>query len=248
MASWTEPSFWEDLRSALAAWARFPWLPAISVALSLLTSFLPEPLWFVGFLVSVLYVGWVGTERICYLRAFRSNPITTRELWRLTFAFVMRYATLGLVIVLPLAPIFIWATSRSMEGDSFEPAAEFLVVSWVATVAIDVCLTFVTPALAFTARRVRYALWLGVRMIRSEWPRCLWYVLVPPLAVLIVVQLLGRGGDWGVGVQLIASIMAALLNLWFKGATAAFYLRRHEPMDEMYGAALLPRFPVQAGD
>jgi hypothetical protein len=248
MASWTEPSFWEDLRSALAAWARFPWLPAISVALSLLTSFLPEPLWFVGFLVSVLYVGWVGTERICYLRAFRSNPITTRELWRLTFAFVMRYATLGLVIVLPLAPIFIWATSRSMEGDSFEPAAEFLVVSWVATVAIDVCLTFVTPALAFTARRVRYALWLGVRMIRSEWPRCLWYVLVPPLAVLIVVQLLGRGGAWGVGVQLIASIMAALLNLWFKGATAAFYLRRHEPMDEMYGAALLPRFPVQAGD
>jgi hypothetical protein len=73
-------------------------------------------------------------------------------------------------------------------------------------------------------------------------------VLVPPLAVLIVVQLLGRGGDLGVGVQLIASIVAALLNLCFKGATAAFYLRRQQPEDEMNGAAFLPRFPVQSRD
>jgi hypothetical protein len=237
-----EPSFWEDLHFSLSVWRRLPWLPVVSVVFFLLTGFLPEPLWLVGLMVSVLYAGWVGTERICYLRVQRGHPIAVGELRRLTIAFVMRYATLGLVIGLPFAPIFVWVGFKSAEGERFVPG---LVVTYLISVVVDVCLTFVTPALAFTTRRVRYALWLGLRMIRTEWPRCLWYVLVPPLAVLIVVQLLGRGGDLGVAVQLIVSIVAALLNLWFKGATAAFYLRRYEPEDEKNGAAFLPRFPVQ---
>jgi hypothetical protein len=217
-------------------------LPVVSVAFFLLTGFLPEPLWFLGLIVSVLYAGWVGTERICYLRVLRGQPIALAELRRLTFAFVVRYATLGFVIGLPFAPLFIWVGFKTAQGERF---ATGLVVTYIISLVLDVCLTFVTPGLAFTTRRVRYALWLGLRMIRSEWPRCYWYVLVPPLAILIVVQVLGRADDFGLGVQLIVSTAAALLNLWFKGATAAFYLRRHEPADEMNGAAFLPRFPAQ---
>jgi hypothetical protein len=141
-----EPSFWEDLRFSVAVWRRLPWLPVISVVFSLVTGFLPEPLWFVGLMISVLYAGWVGTERICYLRGLRAHPIGAGVLWRLTLAFVMRYATLGLVIGLPLAPVFAWVASQSVLSDTFVPGAQFLLVSYVTTVLIDVCLTFATPA------------------------------------------------------------------------------------------------------
>lgn len=109
-------------------------------------------------------------------------------------------------------------------------------VLWVVT---DVSLTFVTPALAFSTRRVRRALAIGLRMIRSEWPVSAWYVLVPPLAAVLIVQILTRTSDVPVGIQLLTSAFATLLNLWFKGATAAFYLRRHDVGDD--GAAFISK-------
>jgi hypothetical protein len=232
-----EPSFRDDLRVALAAWHRFPWLPAVSVGLAAVFLVPEEPAFLALVTVSLLVTaGWIGTERICYLRAFRGKPIRAGELWRLTRAFLVRYAVLGLLLFVLFIPLGVLAYSRVLSDDPRQVTIVGMYVLWV---LVDVALTFVTPALAFSTRRVRRALAIGLRMIRSEWPSSAWYVLVPPLAAQLVVQIVTRTADVGIGVQLLTSTVATLLKLWFKGAAAAFYLRRHEVGDD--GAAFIPK-------
>ena len=242
MTEAAEPSFRDDLRLALAAWRRFPWLPAVSVGLAAVGQLPEEPVFLALVLVSLMVtVGWVGTERICYLRAFRGKQIRVGELWRLTRAFLGRYAVLGMVVAVPLIAILIGvAITDTLTGSPSERwLGGFLVAMYVIFAFVDFALTFVTPALAFSTRRVRRALAIGLGMIRSEWPSSAWYVLVPPLAAVSIAQILTRTSDVGIGVQLLTSAFATLLNLWFKGATAAFYLRRHEVGDD--GAAFIPK-------
>jgi hypothetical protein len=169
--------------------------------------------------------GWIGTERICYLRAFRGKSIRAGELWRLTRAFLVRYAVLGLLLFVLFIPLGALAYSRVLSDDPRQVTIVGMYVLWV---LVDVALTFVTPALAFSTRRVRRALAIGLQMVRSEWPSSAWYVLVPPLAAVFIAQILTRTSGVAIGVQLLTSAFATLLNLWFKGATAAFYLRRHD--------------------
>ncbi len=240
MNALTEPSFGSDLRRAAATWRRLPWLPAVSVGLAAATH-LPDEFWVLSLVVIALNVGWLGTERICYLRAFGGKPIGPTELWRLTRAFIMRYAILGVVVALPFIPFVILAFSHILSDGA---RRGFLVGLYVLSAVVDVVLTFVTPALAFSTRKVRQAFRMGLRMIRSEWPSCAWYVLVPPLAALFVAQTLTRVANVGIGGQLLTSALATLLNLWFKGATAAFYLRRHEVGDD--GAAFAPKAEREA--
>src|SRR5439155_25886579 len=74
-----------------------------------------------------------------------------------------------------------WLVSRTFLG-------LYLGLTAVA-ILLDFALTFVTPALAFSTRRAKEALAMGLRMIPSEWPRAALYVLVPPLAILLVAHL-----------------------------------------------------------
>jgi hypothetical protein len=239
-----EPSFGNDLRLAIAAWRRFPWLPAVSVGLAAIGHLPEEPAFLALVLVSLLVtVGWVGTERICYLRAFRGKPVRVGELWRLTRAFLVRYVVLGIVSAIPLIALLIGVSVTDVltQSHSERWLGGFLVVVYVVFAFVDFALTFVTPALAFSTRRVRHAMAIGLRMIRSEWPYSAWYVLVPPLAAVLITQILTLTSDIAIGVQLLTSAFATLLNLWFKGATAAFYLRRHTVGDD--GAAFVPHEP-----
>lgn len=238
-----EPSFASDLRLALAAWRRFPWLPAVSIGLAAIGQLPEEPAFLLALgLASLLVtVGWVGTERICYLGAFRGKQIRVRELWRLTRAFLGRYLVLGMVMAIPVFVLVIGValTDALTEWPSERLVGGFLVALYVVIAFVDLALTFVTPALAFSTRRVRQALGIGLRMIRSEWPASAWYVLVPPLAAVLIAQILTRTSDVPVGMLLLTSAFATLLNLWFKGATAAFYLRRHDVGDD--GAAFISK-------
>lgn len=232
------PSFWEDLRTSGAAWGRFPWLPAASVVLTVTGTLSNGPLWPIAVLSLIFYAGWLGTERISYLRAFRKRPVTRSELWRLTRAFAPRYAMLGFVVAPLILPgIIVLAVSRPAHGSV--DTAGFLLYSNVVGLLIGIAFTFVTPALAFTTRRVRHALRIGLRMIRTEWPACGGYVLVPPLVGFAIVQFVGPWNDADLASRVLAVTLAPLLNLWFKGATAAFYLRRWEVGDN--GAAFVPR-------
>lgn len=227
-ATWAE--FKGDLRASLRVWGAAPLLPLTSVAL-FLTSYIPEPWWWLGLPAFLFAVGWVGSERIWYLRIYRNEGTTPRELWRMTWAFFWRFVRLGLLAAIVWSPLLILAF-RNIANDPDKAESAFTTPSvWIAsavlTLVIDFALTFVAPALAFSTRRVREALRLGVRMLRDQWPRTAWYALVPPLAVVLMLRVTGAP-SLDLPARIAVSIGSTLLNLWFKGATAAFYLRRVE--------------------
>jgi hypothetical protein len=149
-------------------------------------------------------VSWPGVERIWYLRALNAGTI----------------AVLGLIMFVPLL-ILISALRSSV---TTSPQRVFVLTVFI--VGVDFALTFVTPALSFTTRKVRDGLKLGLRMIRMEWPRCALYVLAPPLAIQAIVGLRWIASLGVVGSYAISGVAAAL-GLAFKGATAAFFLRRY---------------------
>jgi Na+-driven multidrug efflux pump len=74
-------------------------------------------------------------------------------------------------------------------------------------------------------------------MLRDHWPRTAWYALMPPLAVVLLLRV--AQAQETSRVVVILSVFGALLNLLFKGATVAFYLRNVEVGDT--GAAFLER-------
>ncbi len=228
----TAPGTWDefrgDLRASLRAWRISPLLPVAS-ALLFLASYVLEPWWWAVLPVLLFIVGWMGTERIWYLRIYRGEPIKPKELWRFSWAFFWRFVRLGVIAAIVWSPAFILAVREV--GNDPERAQEAFTkpVVWLTSaaliVATDFVLTFVTPALAFTTRRVREALRLGLRMLSDHWPNTAWYALVPPLAVVLMLRVT-EPSSLGLEGRMLVSIGSTLLNLWFKGATAAFYLRR----------------------
>lgn len=213
----SDPGFLADLRSAADAWRRHPFLLLVHIALwaAFATRF-----WPLTVLAMPVEVGWPGVERVWYLRAFNAGTIAPGELARLWRAFFWRFAVLGLVVLAPLVALM------SALGSVITTSSQRVLVLIVFFIAMDFVLTFVTPALSFTTRRVRDALKLGLRMIRSEWPRCALYVLAPPLAIQAIFGL-RRVASLGVVGSLVVSAVATVLGSASRGATAAFFLRRY---------------------
>lgn len=236
-STWTE--FKADLGASLKAWRVAPLLPLISVGLAL-TPHIPQPWWWLALPVLLLAIGWLGSERIWYLRIFRDEAISSRELWRMTRAFFGRFVRLGLVAAVAFVPVMVVGLPRLLDEpentDVLANGPPFVAMA-VAMFVVYFALTFVTPALSFSTRRVRSALRLGFRMLREHWPRTAWYAFVPALVVLVTFRVSGSA-SFGVPGQIALSAVAALFNVWFKGATVAFYLRRVEVSSE--GAAFVP--------
>ena len=213
-----------DLWRSLQVWRTDPALPVIELvlwgawvlsAISGLLSILTLP-------ALAFSAGWVGTARIWYLRRFRGAGIERHEIWRFTWWFVPSYVILGLLVgavaLLAWLPIV-----AALHGHP----RELVLASTPIFLMVDFALTFVTPALAFSTRRVRQAIRTGLAMIRDEWPSSAAYVFIPPLAITVVLRTLpftAGGKGWSIAF----GPVAALANLAFRGATAAFYLRRHE--------------------
>ncbi len=66
------------------------------------------------------------------------------------------------------------------------------------------------------------------------WVALPWYALTPPLALILITRALPRSSLAVVPAAIIGTL-AWMLNLWFKGATAASYLGGHDVGDD--GAA-----------
>jgi hypothetical protein len=86
----------------------------------------------------------------------------------------------------------------------------------------DVVLTFVTPALAYTTRRVRHAITIGWSMLRSTWPSCAIYALLPPLTLTAFATY--NPSSVSPLAELIITAASTLLGLLMKGAIASFYI------------------------
>ena len=189
-------------------------------------SLIPATGWFglLGLFLTLLAAGWAGTQRMWYLRAFRGKRMSRSDVVDYTLIFAWRFVKLGVVAGLALLPAIL--------AFSFAETAFWFVVMVAVSIAVDALLTFVTPALSYSTRKVFEAIVIGVPMIVREWPTCRWYVVVPPLAMLIV----ARGSTVAVTGLTMPGILltlgAVLIGLVFKGATAAYYLRCVSVPDE----------------
>ncbi len=223
--------FVSDLVQSGAVLLQRPALPILTLGLALATevpSLWRSPHdWWAGLIflaANVVMAGWVGTQRIWYLRAFRGGDIRPIELISLTGSFIPRFVILGVLITIPNAavlPLLAWVVHNPRTL-----LTAWLVVPLVVSVTTDVLLTFVTPALAYSTRHVGEAFLAGLRLLRREWPHCAWYALVPPLALIIVTRLLPRSA-LSPAVSAIVRIAGFMVGLWLKGAIAAYYLRIH---------------------
>ena len=196
---------------------------------------------------SLFGIGWLGTERIWFLRRFSGKQLSRSEGWSFTWSFLGRYLVLGLLVGALAVPLMFFLIFRIVQSalreperfvsGSFDPSqlmGSFLVpflVFLVLFLILDFALTFVTPALAFSTRKVSTALRIGFRTIKEQWPRSAWYVFFPPLVVALLARWIPITlfGFWP---QLTTIVVSTLLNLWFKGATAAFYLRIYPTGDD----------------
>lgn len=223
--------FLQDFLASLRVWRHHPALPLLSTVIwAAPASFPDHPVFLlVALPILLLSAGWVGTERIWYLRAFRGGGIGPGELWRLTWAFVWRFVRLGFLLFIPFLPFLAIA---------YRNPSLFTLLIAILVVPIDMALTFVTPALSYTTKSLRTALGAGLQMVRTEWPASAWYVLFPPLAMLAAARILPASRVSLPG-RFSLSVATTLLYIAFKGATAAFYLRRHDVGEN--GAAFVGR-------
>lgn len=214
-----------DLRTSLDVLVRRPALPLVSLGVACAVVVVPDRAYSGHGLAPLLYVvmaGWFGTQRVWFMRGFADEPIRPSELIRLTISFVPRFAVLGFLVWLPTA-LAVWLLAIVW------PDPRTLLTAWfvfplVLALATDVALTFVTPALTYSTRRVSRALVLGLRVLRHDWPATAWYALVPPLAVTLMVRVLPQSAV-SLGTSETLAVIAMLIGLWFKGATAAYFLR-----------------------
>lgn len=225
-----------DLGRALRVCREHPGLPvgtALVAVLGALTS-VRGGLGAVATLLAVAAVGWVGTERLWYLRAWTGRTLSPGEAVRTTLRCFVRFLLLGLLagfLYLVLAAPALVAVARAALDALGDPAALDVPV-WavvylvVALVLLDVLGTFVTPALVYSTRRVGEAVALGLLLLRRTWPHAALYVVLPPLAVVLGNAAAGPA----TGVAVVTVVVAALVNLVVKGAVAAYYLRLVEPV------------------
>jgi len=213
--------FMADLRAALAVWSRQPLLPILSVIVWTLPAALPSTglLVYLGLLWILFFIGWPGTEREWYRRAFANQEFSRAEIWRATRRFANPFLRLALIAT-PLLFVVIFVLPFS------GPDPAITVVVFVTLIfALDIVGTFVTPALSYTTTSAREAISIGWAMLRENWRAAMPYALTPALVLvfglrLLLVPVIGPGNS------ALSTALAALIALALKGATARFYLRR----------------------
>jgi hypothetical protein len=223
-------AFTDDIRAALGVWRRFPALPLLTTMFAILaavasTRWAGAPL---AGIVALVFLGWVGSERIWYLRAYTGRTLSVRAALRASLAYWGRFVALSLWLMLLTVPLYTPAfvyggvfDQQRIEDHEALPLWAIVYLS-VGSLLIDFLLTFVTPALVYNTRRARSAIRIGLHLLRRTWPHAALYVLFPPLAVLLLTRFSSGPVGWGGAALIVAS---SLVNLVAKGAVAAYYLR-----------------------
>jgi hypothetical protein len=192
---------------------------------------------FIYFLVSVFEIGFAGTQRVWFVRASQGQRMNRSEVWRATWSFFGRYFAL----VLFSFPVVILLLALSLHH-----VGRYRIMLYLGIFLIEVLATFVTPALAFSTRRLRIAIPTGFRMLRSSWPQSAWYALAPPLTILFISFDFVRRSAGIAAAVVISGLVVPILHLWARSATAFFYLRL-VPAVGPDGAAFLARKPCRNG-
>ena len=225
----------DDVGRTLDAWRRAPLLPLLILLSALVTvaAGSDEPgVLFPATLLGLLLVGWPGAQRLWYLRLWTGRTLTPAEAARATLRCFGRFFVLGLVVGLSAAVLAIPAIVAVVLAADFGPdgAPTFpegvpgwaLVYIALLSVAGYALLTFVTPALVYSSKRVSEAIPIGLRLLRRSWPRTAAYVLVPAVLASAPTLLMD---DVLAQPSAALTVLGALVAALGRGATAAYYVR-----------------------
>ena len=239
-------TYWGDLKqSARVLWAS-PALVLLSVALLLIPEAQahrarPTALWtLVGLAAELFLVGFVGAQRIWFVRKLRGRSLEPNEVWTLSWKFFWRFVRLGLLAAVALVPAIVIAivtTSHHPNAPrgSVPLPTGFKVALVVGLLVMDVVGTFIVPALALSVTSVKDAIRLGWTITKALWPINAWYLLAPGLTFSVVAGLLPQS-ILPIGATIVIGAVSGVLGLWFKATTTAFYLRSF-PQTTDYGSA-----------
>lgn len=247
-----DPGFVADLTRAASVWRGNPVVPAlyalIAAGYALIAAAAPEPAEhclrrFAGacpvsakdyhpgltLLLAVLFlpllvfqVGLAGTMRVWYARRFEGDSMTMSEAWNLSWRFLGRFILLGLMFAAILMPLEIVGFAMAASQNSQTP---LLIAVVGGTVVADILFTFATTGLALYNPSPWMALKGGLRLLRTSWPQCAAYALLPPLAVLLTARFASAAIGHDTAVAL--AFVAPFLTLLCAGAATSFALRRY---------------------
>lgn len=196
--------FVSDLRRTFAAWRAQPLLPLSVLALSAVLGFADGPLVLLALPAMVFYVGFLGTQRVWYTRAWKGRGLAPGESVRLSLELFGSYFALALLVLTVSLPAYLLL---------FFPLGEVPARVAVA-LTFDVLGTFVTSALAVDRLTVPQAITAGWRLLRARFRECAPHALLPPLVLYAFADRRG----W----LLVFAEMAALVA---RGVTTSYYVR-----------------------
>ena len=247
-SSSTEPGFRDDLRLSVSAWRGAPAMPTLTAILGALSSL---PVVFAGhpgeatatslllLPVSLFILGFRGTVRVWFVRVWQGDAMSLGEVWTLSWRFLGRMLVLGLLVAIPYAAV-LGILYAAVNPAGFSAVTTLGIAGGISTFLLDVALTFVVPAIVFTSRSAPDACRIGLRMLKEHRRHALAYLLTPPLALAVVSRLIVRATPGG-AIYLIEQVLIALLDVVFKGAITAYYLRHAPSPDELPGSPSLER-------
>jgi hypothetical protein len=216
--------FLEDVKASLGAWRKVLLLPVVTFLLAAGSAFtVPSrgnfAILLVGLLLGFFSFGWLGTQFICYRRAFDGEPTHLGELLPLTWTFIARYFRLYFLALLPLVVlVFVAILWHTYSAES--PGWRIGVLAYI--LAFDVAGTFINPTLAYSTRKVTKAVPMGLQMLAQGWPGNWKYAVVPGVA-----QAAFGGAYWLLPApgRPVLEVLIYLISLMFAGAIAQYYLR-----------------------
>lgn len=169
-------------------------------------------------------VGWLGTQRIWFQRLLAGRGLSPSEVWQLSWRYLGRFLALGVIVGIPVFAAQIWIVVPLGINRASLPAhipGWWLPFVLAYSFLVDITLTFVTPALAYTTAKVTIAIKIGLDMVRQLWPDSAPYSIAPAVALLALAAFAPTSA-W---LRIVLVVISTLIGLILKGAIAAFYLR-----------------------
>jgi hypothetical protein len=200
-------------------------LPVTVLGVGLLAAFattIDGPPSAVALLALPLYVGFLGTQRIWYARAWEGRGVTPGEAARLTWGMLWEYAALGMLMF--LAGMFAATPVYLVAGRTAAVVAHLLFV--------DVLFTFASSAVALDDKTAGEALSVSWRLLRSGFPRNLPHAVLAPMALYALADRQG----WAV-------LAAEAVAFVARGVTTSYYLRS-TALPEVPAELVVDRNPV----
>jgi hypothetical protein len=219
-----------DLGWSLRAWKKAPLFVVFTACLYAADA---ARVPFLGTLILLFRVGFSGTQWLFYLSVFTGTQLLMGDALSATKEYVGRYLRLGLLVVGTwVYPIVIYVAIRWAREHPDGQHQAIPIPTWarvtvlLGSFVLDVLLTFVGPALAFSTTSVFEALRSGLSYLRRSLPSSAWYVLTPGLT-LSTGFLVFPNTVLGTSHTFAIAVFGGMAGFAFKGAIAAFYLRAH---------------------